>query len=195
VKPGRYGGFSDTWHDLKPTSQSRGHLAIWLGRDDQRFVHRLVLEAFVGPCPPGLECLHEGGNPGNNALGNLRWGTRKENHADSVRHGTASFVKGEAPRGEAHPAAILDEPTVLAILAVRAATGKGAKGICRVMGLPDAMRGAVDGALRGQSWNHVSRLPPYQPKSHTPGRRKRAVVLSIANVRFSRDIIKPGDAA
>jgi len=50
-------------------------------------VHRLVLEAFVGPCPDGLECCHEDDEPTNNCLSNLRWDTKSENQKDSYRHG------------------------------------------------------------------------------------------------------------
>lgn len=56
-------------------------------------VHRLVLLAFVGPCPEGMECCHNDGNSTNNKLSNLRWGTRKENAADRVRHGRQ--IRGE----------------------------------------------------------------------------------------------------
>ena len=35
-------------------------------------VHRLVLEAFVGPNPPGLECCHNNGDPSDNRVENLR---------------------------------------------------------------------------------------------------------------------------
>ncbi len=51
-------------------------------------VHRLVLEAFVGPRPEGLECCHEDGERTNNYLANLRWDTRASNDADKRRHGT-----------------------------------------------------------------------------------------------------------
>lgn len=51
-------------------------------------VHALVLEAFVGPRPEGMECRHLDGDPTNNALANLAWGTRAENIADKRRHGT-----------------------------------------------------------------------------------------------------------
>lgn len=51
-------------------------------------VHRLVLEAFVGPCPKGQECRHLDGMAWNNRLENLKWGTRKEQSADRERHGT-----------------------------------------------------------------------------------------------------------
>ena len=48
------------------------------------YKHRLVLHAFVGECPFGCEALHINGNKLDNRLENLRWGTRKENVADSV---------------------------------------------------------------------------------------------------------------
>lgn len=63
------------------------------GRPKQHRVHRLVLEAFVGMCPTGMECCHHDGNPANNKLANLRWDTHKANVADAQRHGT--FIKGE----------------------------------------------------------------------------------------------------
>jgi hypothetical protein len=71
----------------------RHHLfiSLWINkRTYSRFVHRLVLEAFVGPCPEGMECCHYDGNPLNNHLGNLRWDTHKNNEADKRRHGTLS---------------------------------------------------------------------------------------------------------
>lgn len=49
-------------------------------------VHRLVLEAFVGPCPKGMECRHLNGDSGDNRLENLRWGTPRENAADRAAH-------------------------------------------------------------------------------------------------------------
>jgi len=45
------------------------------------YVHRLVLEAFVGPCPDGMECCHNDGDRTNNRLENLRWDTHKNNMA------------------------------------------------------------------------------------------------------------------
>lgn len=50
-------------------------------------VHRLVLEAFVGPCPKGQQCLHLDSNPRNNRLDNLKWGTPVENHSTINRSG------------------------------------------------------------------------------------------------------------
>jgi hypothetical protein len=53
-----------------------------------RYVHQLVLEAFVGPRPSGMECCHGDGDPSNNRLVNLRWDTKSSNVLDRVRHGT-----------------------------------------------------------------------------------------------------------
>lgn len=58
------------------------------GSRADRQMHRLVLEAFVGPCPPGMETRHGNGVRHDNRLGNICWGTRQENAADKDRHGT-----------------------------------------------------------------------------------------------------------
>lgn len=79
-----------TGKELTPVRSSSGHYSVMLVREGQgtrRFVHRLVLEAFVGRCPDGFEACHGDGNPGNNALPNLRWDTRSANQLDMVRHG------------------------------------------------------------------------------------------------------------
>lgn len=59
------------------------------GKTQNHYVHRVVLEAFIGPCPEGMECCHNDGNPQNNRLENLRWDTKTNNGADTRRHGTA----------------------------------------------------------------------------------------------------------
>lgn len=51
-------------------------------------VHCLVLEAFMGPRPEGLQTRHLDGNKQNNSLINLVWGTPKENSDDKLHHGT-----------------------------------------------------------------------------------------------------------
>ena len=52
-----------------------------------RFVHHLVLEAFVGSRPDGMEGCHNNGNPLDNRLCNLRWDTHVANEADKMLHG------------------------------------------------------------------------------------------------------------
>ena len=70
---------------------SRGYRLVILrrgGMSHTRLVHRLVLEAFVGPRPEGMVARHLNGDPGDNRLENLAWGTQSENNYDKVRHGT-----------------------------------------------------------------------------------------------------------
>ena len=88
---GRNSSLTESWRPLRPTPQHRGHLAVSLARGGEkhtRHVHRLVMEAFAGPCPEGMECCHNDGDPANNRLDNLRWDTRKANMDDMLRHGT-----------------------------------------------------------------------------------------------------------
>jgi hypothetical protein len=73
-------------------------------------VHTLVLLAFVGPCPEGMECRHDDNDYTNNRPGNLSWGTHTQNMQDKQRHGTQT-------KGEAHPHAKLTEDDVRAIRA------------------------------------------------------------------------------
>lgn len=51
-------------------------------------VHSLVLLAFVGPKPDGMEIRHLSGDKTDNRLINLAYGTRSENMRDSITHGT-----------------------------------------------------------------------------------------------------------
>lgn len=73
---------------LKPGRMPSGHLSVALGRHSSRCVHELVLLAFVGEKPHKHECRHLNGNPSDNRLENLKWGTRRENILDAVAHGT-----------------------------------------------------------------------------------------------------------
>jgi hypothetical protein len=57
-------------------------------RIETRRVHVIVLEAFVGPRPEGMQCCHGDGDRTNNILSNLRWGTAQENAFDAVAHGS-----------------------------------------------------------------------------------------------------------
>lgn len=51
-------------------------------------VHKLVCLAFHGKKPGGAQCIrHLDGDRMNNRPENLRWGTSKENAADTILHG------------------------------------------------------------------------------------------------------------
>lgn len=57
------------------------------GQREKRKAHRLVAEAFLGPRMTGQVIRHLDGNPGNNTVQNLVYGTQSENLLDAVRHG------------------------------------------------------------------------------------------------------------
>lgn len=139
------------WRKLKPFPVTKaGHLRIDLHIDDGkrncRYVHRLVLEAFVGPCPEGMECCHfPDWNPGNNALSNLRWDTHKGNSGDMRSHGTRLI-------GEKNPHARLNESTVKSIKEeYRNGIDRGNLGV--KYGIS---RGHVNDILAGRKWSHVA---------------------------------------
>lgn len=67
------------------------------------FVHALVLSAFVGPRPSGAVTRHLNGNPTDNRLTNLCWGTQSENLRDRIRHGTdPQAAKTVCPQGHSY---------------------------------------------------------------------------------------------
>lgn len=82
-----------------------GYYYVALSATDKRLVHRLVLEAFVGPCPDGMECCHNDNNRLNNLVSNLRWDTRYNNVQDTRAAGTHwQTKKNHCPRGHAYDA-------------------------------------------------------------------------------------------
>jgi hypothetical protein len=83
---------------LKLRTVSKFYKRAVLSRENKatgHAVHKLVLEAFDRPRPKGMQARHLDGNPSNNKISNLRWGTAKENAEDKRRHGTL-------PKGEVH---------------------------------------------------------------------------------------------
>lgn len=53
------------------------------------YIHRLVLETFVGSKRKPYQAAHIDGNPLNNKLSNLTWTTPKENTRHKHKHGTS----------------------------------------------------------------------------------------------------------
>ncbi len=76
---------------LKQKPDPRGYSQAYLsagGAVSTRRVHRLVAEAFHGPCPEGQEVRHGPGGMLDNRVENLSYGTRRENRGDMRRDGT-----------------------------------------------------------------------------------------------------------
>lgn len=70
-----------------------GYFVVGIARKRRR-VHRLICEAFHGPCPPGkCQVDHIDRDPSNNKPENLRWVTGSENQhnrADYARCGVSA---------------------------------------------------------------------------------------------------------
>jgi HNH endonuclease/NUMOD4 motif len=76
------------------------------GRRRDVNVHRLICEAFHGPCPPGMQCAHNDGSRTNNASDNLRWTTPSENQFDRIDHGTA-LAGTQIANSKLNPSAVI----------------------------------------------------------------------------------------
>lgn len=85
VRTRRYG--RGEWKILSQFPDRGGYMRLTIARRHTT-VHRLVLQAFVGPCPDGLQCAHRDGDRKNNRLENLRWATPTSNNNDKLWHGT-----------------------------------------------------------------------------------------------------------
>lgn len=89
--------------EIKSAPQVGGYLKTRLSKYGKRanpLVHRVVLEAFVGPCPEGMETRHLDSDPTNNCLENLVWGTVEENRRDTANLGNHPSQKRKVcPRG------------------------------------------------------------------------------------------------
>lgn len=108
VDRGRWGSSCIRGRTLKPGS-NKGYQFVILrrnGKSETRFIHRLVAETFIGPLPEGLCTRHMDGNPGNNAVSNLEYGTGSENQLDLYQY------RGYHHR--LHPAEVLEIRSKLA---------------------------------------------------------------------------------
>jgi len=97
----------NTGRILCPSKDGSGYLRIGLcknGKMKSFSVHRLVLESFIGPCPPGMESCHNDGNIYNNDVNNLRFDTHQNNNRDKIKHNTIF-----RPKGSRHPRSKLNE--------------------------------------------------------------------------------------
>ncbi len=139
----------DEWHKLKSQRLRDGHIKVTL-KGKAALVHRLMLEAFVGPCPPGMQCRHIDGNPANNRIENLAWGTRSENVMDAVRHGTHGALKC---KGELNTSAKLATNDVRQIRALLASKTLFQREIGKRFGVCANTIGAIH---RGIIWKHVT---------------------------------------
>ncbi len=108
------GPLKDQWRLKKPTLKKKDRsprCEVCLIKDGvlyHRKVGRLVMEAFVGRRPKGLQLCHKDDNPENNNLSNLYWGTPVQNMDDRQRNGNTR-------QGQHHHFAKLNDHEIRAI--------------------------------------------------------------------------------
>jgi hypothetical protein len=134
------------YYRLVPRVDTNKHFTVKLFKKTH-WLHRLILEAFQGPCPEGLQCLHGDGDPTNNEPSNLRWGTRSENMLDRTRHG--KFVP---TRGTDVWCSRITEDDAKAIYALRK-QGISSQAIANQFGVS---RSTVSYIGLGRTWRHVT---------------------------------------
>ena len=143
-------GPSKEWRLLHGAVNCDGYRDVTLCRGLLRrhfFIHRLVLTAFVGPCPEGMECRHLDGDPANNCLNNLCWGTPKSNKADSILHGTRKLFFG-SNNGRAK----LSEDTVRNIRRMYALGHHTYQSLSNHYGVSER---TIYSILARKTWNHI----------------------------------------
>lgn len=124
-----------------------GYWKVSLYRNGQVFqfgVHRLVLMAFIGPCPDGCEAAHKDNVKANNRLTNLEWKTHVDNIKDKIRHGTAQV-------GERNPSSTLKCEDVKAIRQFKS-DGLSQAEISRRFNISE---NAVSMIVRRKAWKHI----------------------------------------
>lgn len=140
---------TDRWRRMKASPGSRGYLRVNLtppegGRYRTFRVHILVLTAFVGPCPDGMEGRHLNGIKADCRLDNLAWGTPEQNRQDN--HDLGAYQKGEA-----HSQAKLTDEQVREIRRRRAA-GASLRELADEHGVSFPCLSAI---VNRKTWKHV----------------------------------------
>lgn len=131
---------------LKSSLDGNGYYHVSLynnGKSKNVLVHKAVLIAFYGFPSEDLQCLHGPEGKHNNSLGNLRWGTYRENREDMKRDGTHQI-------GAKNPSAKITEKTVLEIRKLK--DKKNEKELSKLFNISITQ---ISRIKRNVAWNHV----------------------------------------
>lgn len=163
------------WRELRQAHPRGGYPHVSLSQDNVRrdfTVHSLVLLTFVGPKPPGQLCRHLNGDPTDNRLENLRWGTPRENEADKRAH-------GRIRQGEGVGNSKLTDETVARYREIYASGGVG----CDELAARSRVnRTTILKALHGRTFSHLP-VPDYSARPRAGKVRKGAPRLAAGTTR------------
>lgn len=138
---------SNTRYIMSSWSDDQGRPKVTLRNPDgyvQRTISTLVAAAFLGPRPEGLDVCHRNGINTCNLPGNLYYGTKRQNMADKLTHGTQPLG------GSSH----LAKRTIEQVREVRAALERGERAcdIARRLNVPEKW---ISDVKQGVSWKHI----------------------------------------
>lgn len=136
-------------------------------------VHILVLEAFVGPRPRGMEACHNDGNPANNRLENLRWDTPRSNSLDAIKHGVNRAQKLRED----------DIPAIWARLVAGETIGSIAVNY-------NVSTGPITAIKSGVHWSHITRTLPGWPLMATDRNFRQPIFIHPRYADTDREIWK-----
>lgn len=137
------------WKQMKPQKNHKGYRLVrlcHLGAQAMYQVHRLVLLAFVGPCPEGMQARHYPDRTrDNNRLSNLSWATQVVNQGDRLEHGTDI-------RGEKNVKSKLTNEDVRSVRNLAKTNRYSKRAIGRMFGV--SVDCVID-VLTGRTWSHL----------------------------------------
>lgn len=135
------------WKEMAITIDG-GYRTVGLCRGKKQYhrrVARMMLESFKGmPKKKGEHCRHLDGNPLNDTLENLAWGSCKDNMQDKVRHGRSS-------KGSKHHKTHMTEADVIRM---RWAWMKGVSQL-ELAEIYGVTRRNVNSIIRRKTWTHI----------------------------------------
>lgn len=135
-------------------------------KQDQLYVHRLVAEAFLGPCPEKHEVNHINGRRDDNRVTNLEYVTRLGN----IRHaqGMGTFINPPRRTCDKHHMARLTNEQALEVRAL-AATHTTWE-LCEKFGVG---QGSVNRLLRGETYVEITGGKPVEQRKRDAKGPKR----------------------
>lgn len=135
--------------ELSPGDKGNGYLFIDLCKEGKRkrfYIHRLVVQAFIGEIPKGLVVNHKDENPSNNNVYNLEICTYTYN----ANYGTRNERIGAAQKGK---------KLSLETCAQMSESHKGKK-------LSDEHRAKISMSRKGKPWSQARRDAQNKQISH-----------------------------
>lgn len=135
------------WRLLKPQIRKDNRRTISIatkGVYRHHFIYKLIMLAFLGPCPDGMEIAHLNGNCSDDRFVNLKYCTHKENESHKHMHGTS-------PQGERNPNSKLLGWQIEEILFLSEKSISHAK----IAALFDISYKDVSAIILGIKWSHI----------------------------------------